>query len=155
MIKSAAKLGVPGVIVSFGIDSYDSVKAFTTGEIDVFELAYDLGDSAASVAGSTAGAALAGATIGSVIPGAGTAVGAIAGMGVSVVGGMVGYAIASEAYASAVEMGSEGVEILADKAQEMAASVVESANIEFPDKIEDIKTALNNFAASNKLTVLV
>ena len=87
------------------------------------ELAYDLGENAAQIGGGIAGAALAGAAVGSVVPGAGTVVG----FGAGLVGGMVGCAVASEAYASAVEFGAENVDALADKAQEMANKTVDIA----------------------------
>ena len=147
LIKSLGNSGVPAAVISFGIDSYDSISDYAQGNIDEVELLYDLGDSAATVAGSMAGAALAGAVVGSVVPGAGTVVGAAAGL----VGGMVGCALASEAYATAVEAGAKGAEILAEKAKEFADNTVELAKDIVPDKVADIKSAINDFAINNKL----
>lgn len=162
LIKAVSKSGVPAAVVAFGISSYDSISDFAQGEIDGEELAYDLGNSVASVAGgmagtwaATAAGAKVGAVLGSVVPGAGTAtgaaVGAVAGFGVSVVGGMVGTAVASEAYKTAVELGGKGVEVLASKVQEVASGTVESAKVEIPDKVDEIRSVLNDFAKSNKL----
>lgn len=98
------------------LHSADAVIDFATGEIDGGELAYELGDSASSVAGGFAGGtagAKVGAAIGTVVaPGVGTAVAAVAG---GVVGGVVGTVVASEAYATAVELGTEGAEYLAKR----------------------------------------
>lgn len=147
LIKSLGNSGVPSAVISFGIDSYDSISEYAQGNIDEVELLYDLGDSAATVAGSMAGAALVGAAIGSIVPGAGTVVGATAGL----VGGMVGCTLASEAYATAVEVGTEGAEILADKAKEFVDRTVKLAKDTVPDNVNDIKSALNTFAEENNL----
>lgn len=99
---------LPAAAVVFAVDSADAVIDFATGEIDGGELAYEFGDSAASVAGGFAGGATGakvGAAIGTVAaPGVGTAVAG------GVVGGVVGTVVASEAYATAVELGTEGAE---------------------------------------------
>ena len=142
LIKSLGKSGVPAAVISFGVQSYDSVIDYAEGVIDGKQLAYDLGENAAQVGGSIAGAALAGAAVGSVVPGAGTAVG----FGVGMVGGMIGCAVASEAYASAVEFGSEHAGVLADKAQEMANHTVDLAKDIVPDKVGNIVASLNNYA---------
>ena len=147
LIKSLGNSGVPTAVVSFGVDSYDSISEFAKGNIDEVELLYDLGDSAATVAGSMAGAALAGAAVGSIVPGAGTVVGAATGL----VGGMVGCALASEVYATAVGAGVKGTEILADKAKNFADTTIELAKDTIPDKVTGIKTALNVFAEENHL----
>lgn len=151
LIKSLGNSGVPSAVISFGIDSYDSISEYAQGNIDEVELLYDLGDSAATVAGSMAGAALAGAATGSIVPGAGTVVGATAGL----VGGMVGCTLASEAYATAVEAGTESAEILADKAKEFADRTIELAKDTAPDKLMDIKFAFNTFAEENNLPFIV
>lgn len=155
LIKAAGNSGIPAAVVSFGVDSYDSISDYAQGAIDEAELLYDLGESAANVAGSMAGAAVAGAVAGSVIPGAGTVVGAAAGTVVGVtagiVGGMVGCAVASEAYATAVEVGSKGAELLANKAKELADSTIELAEKNIPDKVNNIKAAFNDFAKENSL----
>lgn len=147
LIKSLGKSGVPAAVISFGVQSYDSVIDYATGQITGSELAYDLGENAAQVGGGIAGAALAGAAVGSVVPVAGTAVG----FGVGMVGGMIGCAVASEAYVSAVEFGSEHVDELADKAKEMADNTVSLAKEIVPDKVGNIVSSLNDFATANKL----
>ena len=147
LIQSLGHSGVPAAVISFGVQSYDSVIDYATGEITGKELAYDLGENAAQVGGGIAGAALAGAAVGSIVPGAGTAVG----FGVGLVGGMVGCAVASEAYASAVEFGAEHVDELADKAQEMANKTVDLAKEVVPDQVGNIVASINNFAAVNNL----
>lgn len=147
LVKSLGNSGVPATLISFGIESYDSVSDYAQGNIDEMELLYNLGDSAAIVAGSVAGTALAGATMGSIVPGAGTVVGATAGL----VGGMVGCALTSEAYATVVENGGQGAEVLADKAKEFADNTVERAKDIIPDKVPDVKITINNFAEKNNL----
>ena len=147
LIKSLGKSGVPAAVISFGVQSYDSVIDYATGQISGNELAYDLGENAAQVGGGIAGAALAGAAVGSVVPVAGTAVG----FGVGMVGGMIGCAVASEAYVSAVEFGSEHIDELADKAKEMADNTVSLAKEVIPDKVGNIISSFNDFAVSNNL----
>ena len=147
LIHSLGKAGVPAAVISFGVQSYDSVIDYAEGVIDGKQLAYDLGESAAQVGGSIAGAAVAGAALGSVVPGAGTVVG----FGVGMVGGMVGCAVASEAYASAVEFGGEHADVLAEKAQEMASRTVDIAREVVPDKVGNVVTSLNEYATANNL----
>lgn len=143
MIRSLGNSGVPAAVISFGIESYDSVMAFAQGEIDGAELAYDLGGNASSVAGATYGATV-GATVGSVVPVVGTTIG-------GVVGGMVGSAVATGAYETAVKAGMEGAEVLADKAKELAGQTVELAKEVMPDSVEDVKGAINTFLAENNM----
>ncbi len=147
LIQSLGNSGVPAAVISFGVQSYDCVVDYATGEITGSELAYDLGENAVSVGGSMLGAAVAGAAVGSVVPGAGTMVGFAAGM----VGGMVGCAVASGAYASAVEFGAENVDALADKAEEMANKTVDIAKEVMPDQVGNITASINNFASENNL----
>ena len=147
LIQSLGKSGVPAAVISFGVQSFDSVTDYASGVIDEKQLVYDLGESAAQVGGGIAGTAVAGAALGSVVPGAGTAVG----FGVGLVGGMVGCAVASEAYASAVQFGGEHVDVLADKAQQMATRTVDIAKEVVPDKVGNIVDSLNNFASVNNL----
>ena len=151
MLKSLGNCGVPAAIVSFGVESYDTVMDFAQGEIDGIELAYDLGENAASVAGSAFGAALTGAAAGSIVPGAGTAVGFVVGGSASLIGGMVGTAVATGAYHSAVELGSAGAEVLADKAHEIASGTVEVAKECIPEHVDDVRSALNTFLADNNM----
>lgn len=174
LIKSAGKLGVPAAIISFGVESFDSVTAFANGDIDAGELAYDLGENAASVAGGALGGMAMGAAVGSVVPGAGTLIGGI-------LGGLVGTAVAGEAYNSIAETISEvqengigvlgdkaqkmaseqiantakGMEVIGSKAQEMANGVVELVTKEMPDMAGNICSAINNFAAEFKLPIAV
>lgn len=147
LIRSLGKTGVPAAVISFGVESFDSVNDFANGIIDEKELAYDLGENAAQIGGSIAGAALAGAAVGSIVPGAGTAVGFATGL----VGGMVGCAVASEAYVSAVEFGAEHAQILADKAQEMAAHTIEIATEVIPDQVGNVVSSINDFVSEFKL----
>ena len=51
LIKKVAGSSMPAAVVSFAVESYDSVSAYAKGEIDGEELAYELGENAASVAG--------------------------------------------------------------------------------------------------------
>ncbi len=147
LIRSLGSSGVPAAAISFGVQSFDSIVDYADGVIDGKELAYDLGENAASIGGSIAGAAATGAVVGSVVPGAGTVVGFAAGM----VGGMIGCAVASEAYVSAAEFCGEHVEELADKAEEMANKAVEIAKDVVPDKIENIVSSINDFVSINNL----
>ena len=147
LIHSLGSSGVPAAVISFGVESFDSVVDYADGVIDGKQLAYELGENAAQVAGSAAGAAVTGAIVGSVVPGAGTVVGFAAGM----VGGMVGCAVASEAYVSAVEFGAEHADVMAEKAQEMANKTVDIAKEVIPDKVPDIANAINDYAAANGL----
>ena len=147
LIKSLGGSGVPAAVVSVSVQSFDSVIDYADGTIDGKELAYDLGENVAAVGGSIAGGAIAGAAVGSVVPGAGTVVGFTAGL----VGSMVGCAIASEAYASAVEFGAENADALADKAKEMANKTVEIATDVVPNKVGNIVASLNHFATVNNL----
>lgn len=149
ILHSLSKCGVPAAVISFGVESFDSIVDYAQGEIDAKELAYDLGDNAASVAGGAVGAALAGAALGSVVPGAGTAVGFVGGL----VGGMVGTAIASEVYQTAVELGTENADIILDKVKTTANETIDMAKNAIPDKVDSIKNALNNFTKSNNIPI--
>lgn len=151
LIRAAGKAGVASAAISFGVESYESVIDYAQGRIDGKELANDLGENAARVTGGALGSAVAGAALGSVVPGAGTAVGFAVGM----VGGMVGTAVASEAYATAVENAPEAAKILGDKAQTFAAKTVETAQRYAPEKVETVKTALNDFINVNKLPMKI
>ena len=147
LISSLGSAHVPAMLISFGVQSYDSISDYATGAIDAQQLAYDLGENAAQIGGSIAGSALTGAAIGSIAPGAGTAVG----FGVGLVGGMVGCAVASEAYKSVIEVGAEGAEVLADKAQEMAGRTMEIATEFVPEKAGEIAASINDFTSANNL----
>lgn len=147
LIRSVGKNGVPGAVIAFAVDSFDSIVDYAQGEIDGKELVYDLGENAVGVAGSMAGAAVTGAVVGSVVPGVGTVIGAGAGL----VGGMVGYAVATEAYKMVVEICSEGAEELAEKAQEIATNTVEVAKDIGTDVADTVKNAINDFSIKNDL----
>ena len=154
LIKSLGTLGngcVPAAVISFGVASFDSVVDFAQGEIDGKQLALELGENAASVGGGLAGGAL--LTAGVVAVAGVTALPAVAGIAVGLVGGMVGCALASEAYATIVEHAPEVADALKDKAQDAANSVVELVTNTIPDKLEDMKSAINNFASANKLLI--
>ena len=137
----------PAAVVAWGVQSFDAVVDYSQGEISKEELAYALGENAATVVGGIA----AGAAVGSVVPGAGTVVGAGAGF----VASMVGCALASEVYATAVEHGGEGVEVIAAKAQELASNTVEMAKTEIPGKVDFIRDSINGFAAENDIPIKV
>lgn len=162
LIQTIAGSGAPGIVISFGIDTYDSVIDYAQGKIDASQLAYDLAEGAAHIEGAMLGAEAAsnvgmaiGGAVGSVVPGAGTAVGMVvgkvAGYGVGMVGGMVGCAIASEAYATAVEFGAENAGVLAEKAKVAAQGTIELAKVHAPEKVADIRNAVNEYASKYNL----
>jgi len=143
LISKVAGTSLPAAMVSFAVESYDCVTAYAKGEIDGAELAYELGDNAASIAGAMKGSAI-GATIGSVAGPVGSVAGAL-------VGGVVGAAVASEIYATAVEIGAEGVELIAEKAETLAQNTVELFEEHLPDKLDVVKTAFSDFFNENNL----
>ena len=135
---------LPAAVVSFAVDSYDSISDFAQGEIAVPELAHDLGESAASVAGSFAGGAAIGAAVGTFAGPVGNIIGGIA-------GGVVGCAVATEVYETAVQVGTEGAQVLADKAEEFANAAVDLVRDNIPDKLNDVKAAFNDFTKNCNL----
>ncbi|WP_027868621.1 DNA/RNA non-specific endonuclease [Eubacterium sp. AB3007] len=144
MIQSLAGTGVPTAVVLFGVQSYEDILDYSTGKIDGAELAYDLGDNAAQVAGGMVGMQY-GAAIGTMVaPGVGTVAGGL-------VGGMVGCAVASGAYKTAVEIGSSTASELGNKAEQLAGQTIEYAKEYMPDSVGTVKAAINNFSASNSL----
>ena len=140
----------PAMAVSFAVSSYDAVTQFAKGEIDGKELAYDLGNNAVSLAGSTAGGALAATAIGAVGVAAGPA--AIA---VGVLGGTLGCAVSSVVYESAVELGAQGAEIVAEKAKSLAQETTAYFEDQLPDKVADVKSAFNDYFAEHKLGIRI
>ena len=88
MIQRVAGSTLPAAMVSFAVESYDSVSAYARGEIDGEDLAYELGENAVMVTGAINGSAV-GATIGSALGPAGSIAGGI-------IGGVVGAAVASD-----------------------------------------------------------
>lgn len=147
LISSLGHAYVPAIVISFGVQSFDSVVDFANGTITGSELAYDLTENAVSIGGSIGGSALAGTALGTVIPGAGN----IVGFGVGLVGGVIGCAVASEAYVSAIKFGAENADVLADKAKRVASSTVELAAEVIPAKAGEIAIAFNDFAKVNNL----
>ncbi len=148
LIKTVGGSCVPSAMVAFAIDSYNSVTEFAKGEIDGTELAYDLGESATTVAGSYAGSAALGAVVGA-------AAGPVGAVAACVVGGVVGCAVASEIYASAIEVGAEGTEILSAQAENLAKGTVELFEEHIPEKVTDIKSAFNNFFNKNDISIVL
>lgn len=155
MIQRVAGSTLPVAVVSFAVESYDSVAAYARGEIDGEELAYELGENAvtveAAIAGGQVGASI-GAKIGGVVGSAagpgGTAVGmAVGSVAGGIVGGVVGAAIASEAYATAVELGAEGVELLAEQAENLMQGTLELFEEHVPEKLGEAKEAFGDFIA--------
>jgi cytochrome c556 len=144
LLRSLGNANVPAAVIAFGIDSCDSIVDYAHGDINGAKLATDLGESAVGVAGSIGGAALAGAAVGSVVPGAGTAVGFATGL----VGSMVGYAVAIGAYATAVEFAQENAEAFKTKAAEMGRGVIDTVASSAPEAVDNVRTAMNNFAAN-------
>lgn len=140
---------LPAAATVFIVDAADSAVNFAKGEIDEGEFIYEMGDSASSVAGGFAAGA-AGAKVGAVVgtavaPGVGTAVGTAVG---GIAGGVIGTIVASEAYITAVEKGTEGAEFLVAKAEKLAKDTVDLANKNMPEKLEEVKAAFNDFTKS-------
>ena len=135
---------LPAAVVSFAVDSYDSISDFAQGGIEVSKLTHDLGESAASVAGSFVGGAAVGAAVGTFAGPVGNIIGGIA-------GGVVGCAVATEVYETAVKLGAEGVQALSNKAEEFANATVDLVRENIPDKLEDVKAAFNDFAENCNL----
>ncbi len=126
----------PAAVVSFAVESYDSISDFAQDEIDAKQLAYELGENAAGVAASFA---------------AGAAAGALAGPVGAVVGGVVGCVVATEAYETAVEIGSEHASDLASKAQEFANQTIDAVAETVPDQLDNAKAAFNDFIGNTHL----
>lgn len=137
LIQKVAGSSLPVAVVSFAVESYDCISDYAQGEIDGGEFAYELGENAASVAGAMKGASI-GAAIGSVAGPVGTVAGGI-------VGGVVGAVVATEVYATAVELGAEGVDILAEQAESLMQGTVELFEETIPEKAAEVKDAFNDF----------
>lgn len=140
--ETLGNANVVGAVVSFGIESYDEINDFATGVIDANELAYDLGENAVGIGGSIIGSSIAGATVGSI----GGPVGTVLGFGAGLAGGMVGYAVTTELYQTAVEAGTENVDVIVDKAQSFVDSSIELAKAEVPAHVDNIKASINDYA---------
>lgn len=144
LIRSLGRANVPAAVVAFGVDTYDSVIDYAKGKIDTVELAYDLGEGASGVAGGIAGAELGAAAGTAIVPGAGTVVG-------GVVGGVVGYTVTTEAYKTAVEIGSEVIDVIGETAKEIGNATVDAIKEYAPDAIDFFKESLNTYSELNNL----
>ena len=143
LIQSIGGSCLPAAAVSFAVQSYEDISDYAQGKIDGLELAYNLGGNAAMVAGGIEGAQI-GAAIGTVAGPVGTVAGGI-------VGGVVGCVVATEAYETVVELGSEGAEFLATKANEFANQTIDAVAQSAPEKLEEVKGAFKEFASTVKL----
>ena len=154
LIRSAGKAGAPAATISFGVESYGSVMDYAQGKMDSAELAYELGDNAAGVAGGFYGASVGagyGAAIGSVIPGPGTAIGGFAG---GLIGGIAGCAVASGVYKTVVEIGSEAVEEIeaaAETVDKVIGDTIDYAKEYIPEKIDEIQESIKEFTETNDI----
>ncbi|MGQ7358827.1 DNA/RNA non-specific endonuclease [Streptococcus suis] len=147
LIKGLAKNNIPATAVSYAVESYDTISEFARGKIEGTEFAYRMGDHTAATAGAIAGAKV-GATLGTTVGPAGTVAGGVVG---GVVGGMVGYVIASEAYQSAIEIGSPAVDALGEKVQEYGQQVAELATETIPEKAGALIEDMTKYASEFKL----
>lgn len=136
---------LPAAVVSFAVESYEDISSFAKGETDASELAYNLGENASGIAGGLAGIAAVGAVIGgAAIPFIGTVAGTI-------VGGIIGCVIATEIYETAVELGTQGAEIIAQKATQFANVTIEAVKEYVPEKMDTVKEAFNDFFSSTNI----
>lgn len=135
---------LPAAVVSFAVESYEDISSFVKGEIDASELAFTLGENASGIAGGLAGVAAVGALIG----GATISVGAIAG---TVVGGIIGCVIATEIYETAIELGTQSADIIAQKATQFADVTIKSVKEYVPEKMDTVKEAFNDFFSSSHI----
>ena len=148
LIRQLGGSCAPAAVVAFGVASFEDITAFADGRIDSAELAYNLGENAAGIAGGMAGGAMAGAALGAVCGPAGMVVG-------SFIGGIVGCAVASEVYATAVENGSEGIEILGSQVESLANGAVEVMGELVPEQVDFARGELNSFFEENGLPFAV
>lgn len=154
LLRSIGKIGIPAAVISFAVDSYDSIIEFAEGTIDAAEFAYELGDNAVSIVGSIAGSALAGAAVGSIIPGAGTAVGFVAG----VVGGTIGCLVASEVYQTTVELvatSAQELQPLLDNVKSYAEDTLSVIKEAVPEQVESARSAINEFLQNNSIPISI
>ncbi|MBR3224419.1 MAG: hypothetical protein IKF78_03765 [Atopobiaceae bacterium] len=148
LIKSVGGSCLPASIVSFGVESYDSVMDFAQGVIGADELAYDLGHNAASIAGG----ALAGGKVGAMAGSVAGPVGTVAG---GLIGGVVGTAVASGAYETAVAYVPEVAGAIAENVQGCADATIDVISNQVPEQVENAKNAFNDFFSSNGIPVSV
>ena len=137
LIRKVAGSSLPVALVSFAVESYDCITDYAKGVIDGVELTYELGENATSVAGTMKGASI-GAKVGLY---AGP-VGAVAG---GIIGGVVGAMIASEIYATAIEMGIEGAEYIAERAEGLMKDTIELYEEYMPERIDEVKEEFENY----------
>ena len=64
---------------------------------------------------------------------------------------MIGYAVTTQAYRTAVVYEPEQAVELADKAKGYATETIESVKRFSPDKVEIVKDSINAFASANSL----
>lgn len=171
MIQKIGNSCLPKAAIAFAVESWNSASSFAKGEIDGATLAYDLGENAAAIAGSIKGAPVGapigtkigvavGTTVGSFLgPGgamAGASVGGtIGGVAGTVAGGLVGCALASEVYATAVECGAKNVGKISDSVQKFVDSTIKVVSDTSPGRVNEVKSAFREFAKSNKLPIRV
>uniref|UniRef100_UPI001E3D6091 DNA/RNA non-specific endonuclease n=1 Tax=Faecalitalea cylindroides TaxID=39483 RepID=UPI001E3D6091 len=143
LITGLAKTGIPGMTIDFGIKSYDSISNYIEGNIDEFELIYDLGENVTTTIAGFETAQI-GATLGSGLGPVGTISGGL-------IGGMVGYCISSELYVAAIDAGADGLEFFGEKANEFGKYCVDVATEHIPDFVGDVASSLNEFATEFEL----
>ena len=159
LINSVAGTCLPAAAVTFAVASYSGISDFMQGEISASELAYELGDNAATLAGGMAGSSVAGAAgmaagavVGSIAGPAGTVVGGmVGGVAGTIAGGVVGCVLASEAYETAVVYGAQGAELLAEKAGQFASVTVDAIKEVAPEQLDNVKSAFNDFLGKTSI----
>lgn len=167
LIKSVGNIKVPGEALAFAVMSFDSVVDYAQGDIEGRELAYDLGDNAASIIGGKVGFTLATAAVGAVTTTAGTAAAGAAAVGVTatapvvvptvavlsvgILGSMVGTAVATEIYETAMTTDFENIDQYAATVKECANQAIDAAREYAPAHVEDVKASLNQFAQNVNL----
>ena len=130
-----------------GMHTYQCAINYAQGKTDFQEFAFEMGDKIAQNAGKAVGSAAGGLT-GAHVPGVGVKRGAI-------IGGAVGTAVAGAAYRSAVEHGTENVEMLSKIVKDNANKTLELTKQFVPEKVETVRSALNQFAKANDLPYTV
>lgn len=148
LIRNVGGSCLPAAVVSFGVESYDSVMDYAQGVIGADELAYDLGHNAASVAGG----ALAGGKVGAIAGSFAGPVGTFAG---GLIGGVVGTAVASGAYETAVEYAPEVAGTIAENIQGCADTAMDAIANHVPEQVDNARDAFNDFFSSNGIPVSV
>ena len=151
LIRNVGNIKVPGEAVAFAVMSFDSVVDYAQGEIDGRELAYDLGDNAAALAGGKIGFAAAAAGATAVAATAPVAVPTVAVVSVGILGSMVGTAVATEIYETAMNTDFEHIEQYAASVKECASQAIDSAREFAPEHVEDVRVSLNQFAQNVNL----